>query len=121
MLDIHRECGEIGRIRIATRWIAFTCDPACVHQLLVTDAKKVAKSPGLRVYAKPLLGEGLLRAEGDAWRRRRKLVAQLFAKGRIDRYAQTMTACAQRVAASCGRIVWPHRGRTARSSTWATK
>lgn len=103
MLDIHRECGEIGRIRIATRWLVFTFDPDSVHQLLVTDAKRVHKSPGLRVYAKPLLGEGLLRAEGDAWRRRRKLVAKLFAKGQTGRYAQTMTACAQRVADS-----WQH-------------
>lgn len=43
-----------------------------------------------------VLGRGLVTSEGDLWRRQRKLVAHAFTPRRIDTYADSMVAAAQR-------------------------
>lgn len=41
----------------------------------------------------PLLGQGLLIAEGEPWRRRRKLMAPTFQPRELTEFAKTMVAC----------------------------
>ncbi|MFB6373566.1 MAG: cytochrome P450, partial [Bradymonadaceae bacterium] len=41
-------------------------------------------------YLKPVVGEGLLTAEGDHWMRQRRLVAPMFHRHRVQSYGTTM-------------------------------
>src|SRR5690606_28004346 len=53
-------------------------DPEAVRRVLVTDAEHFPKEDNQLAILKPLLGNGLLTAEGAEWRRNRKLAAPIF-------------------------------------------
>jgi cytochrome P450 len=60
----------------------------------------------------PLLGRGLLTAEGDEWLRHRRLASPAFHRERVEGYGRTMAAT---------RRMPSTRGPTARPSTSTTK
>ncbi len=90
MESLAREHGDFGRIAIRDRRLILINTPALAQELLVERGEDYIKSPGLRVVGKPLLGEGLLTAEGEIHRRQRRLVAPAFAHHRVMRYADLM-------------------------------
>lgn len=100
LVDVARECGAIGRFRVLNQWMIVLSDLGGIHQVLVTDHQRYVKSPGLRIFAKPLLGEGLLRSEGALWRRQRRILARLFSSDQVDRYGACMVDCARQRADS---------------------
>jgi cytochrome P450 len=61
------------------------------HQILVEEADAFRKSAGLQFLA-PLLGDGLLTAEGETHKRHRKLLAPAFAPRRLAAYGEVMVA-----------------------------
>jgi cytochrome P450 len=61
------------------------------HQIFVDDAAAYKKSLGLQ-FLGPLLGDGLLTAEGETHRRHRKLLAPAFAPRRLAAYGEVMVA-----------------------------
>ncbi len=69
-------------------------EPAAVERVLLTNKANYLR-PGIaqRVMA-PLLGRGLLSAEGDDWRTQRRIVAPTFAPAMVARMAAGMDACA---------------------------
>ena len=87
---LGRELSPIGRARVAGRRVVLVNAPALVHEVLVDRADDFVKGPGLRMLARPFLGDGLLTSEGDQHRQRRKLVAPAFAHQRVSRYASVM-------------------------------
>ena len=54
--------------------------PDLIEEVLISHSKQFIKHFGLRLY-KPLLGDGLVTAEGEHWRRQRKLSAPAFQPG----------------------------------------
>jgi len=74
--------------------------PALAQEVLVGKAHAFVKSPGLSVFMKPVLGNGLLTSEHAFHARQRKLLAPAFAHKRIAAYASTMADRATRFAAS---------------------
>lgn len=68
--------------------------PDLIEEVLIAQSKNFIKHFGLRLY-KPLLGDGLVTAEGDHWRRQRKLSAPAFQASRIASYSQAMVALTQ--------------------------
>lgn len=72
--------------------------PETVQELLVERAKSFDKSDMLRFTLHHLGGEGLFTANGELWRRQRKLMAPLFQPKALERYADAMVASSQRVA-----------------------
>jgi len=84
-----KEYGDIVPLRLMKFRILLLSRPDLIEDVLVTQSKNFIKHFGLRLY-KPLLGDGLVTAEGDHWRRQRKLSAPAFQGGRIASYSRAM-------------------------------
>lgn len=68
------------------------------HRVFVDEAAAFKKSAALQFLA-PLLGEGLLTAEGEPHKRHRKLLAPAFAPRRLAAYGERMVAETRATAA----------------------
>ena len=83
------ESGPIARVQLLHLPFYVVTDADLAHRVLVTEAAAYQKSPALQFLA-PLLGEGLLTAEGATHKRHRKLLAPAFAPKRLAAYGQIM-------------------------------
>lgn len=90
MLRAARAYPDICRIRLGIIPVTLLSSPAMVHEMLVDKPEQFRKSYGLSVFAEPILGDGLLRLEGQAHRKRRRMVAPAFLPRRIAGYAGEM-------------------------------
>ncbi len=72
--------------------------PELAHEVLQAKAASFVKSPGLSIFLRPLLGNGLLTNEGSDHARQRRLLAPAFAHKRVASYAATMAERAERTA-----------------------
>src|SRR5690349_7460733 len=97
--DEAARVGPIARLQLAHIAIYVVTDADVAHQVLVADADKFQKSAGLH-FLEPLLGEGLVTAEGETHKRHRKLLAPAFAPRRLAAYGETMVAETERQVAS---------------------
>jgi cytochrome P450 len=79
------------------------CDPAAVRHVLVENAANYRKDDLQRTILAPGLGEGLLTAEGEAWKRARRTLAPLFTPRSVAALAQRMVAPAERSVARMAR------------------
>ncbi|HEU4538309.1 MAG TPA: cytochrome P450, partial [Polyangiaceae bacterium] len=93
------QAGELSRVRFLHRDVLFANSPATAHELLVERARACEKSPGIRLLLHHLAGRGLFTAEGELWRRQRRLMAPLFSPAAAGRYARTMHDVAARALA----------------------
>jgi cytochrome P450 len=91
-----REAGDIGRFQLGRRSFVLVNTPEYVHEVLVEHAACFHKSPALRIYSRPLLGNGLLTSEDDLHRRQRRLVAPAFNHRRVAGCAGVMARGAER-------------------------
>jgi cytochrome P450 len=66
-----------------------------VEEVLVRRTDEFQKGPALRIYSRPMLGNGILTSEGETHRKHRRLVAPAFAHQRVSRYADVMSAMAR--------------------------
>lgn len=71
-------------------------DPDLVQELLVEKSRSFDKAAMLRFVLFPLAGEGLFTANGELWKRQRKLMAPLFQQKALERYANDIVSCALR-------------------------
>ncbi|MFK7926802.1 MAG: cytochrome P450 [Myxococcota bacterium] len=75
-----------------------TQHPDHLHELLVTRHKDMQKRGGANDRLVPILGDGLLTADGETWKKARKLMNPRFHRKAIAGYAQTMVDHAERVS-----------------------
>lgn len=95
---IQRKCGDIGMYRLTTRRVVMLFHPRYITPILVDhDYEAFEKSPALRHYLEPVLGQGLLSTSRSAHRKQRQYVAPVFQHRRIAAYADVMTAYAERM------------------------
>ncbi len=100
MLDRLSQCADpIVRMRLPFPGFqaCLVHSPDTVQELLVERAKSFDKSDMLRFTLHHLGGEGLFTANGDLWRRQRKLMAPLFQPKAVEKYADAMVASSRRV------------------------
>jgi cytochrome P450 len=67
-----------------------TCDPELLRQVLVTDPKSWRKRGGANDQLVPILGDGLLTADGEVWKEARRKLQPGFRAAAIAGYADRM-------------------------------
>ena len=96
--DHAARTGPIARLQIAHIPVFVVTDADLAHEVFVTKADQFQKSRAL-TFLEPLLGEGLLTANGETHRRHRKLLAPAFAPKRLNAYGAVMVEETERQAA----------------------
>jgi cytochrome P450 len=71
-------------------------DPEAIRRVLVTEAKHFPKEENQLAILKPLLGNGLLTAEGAEWRRNRKLASPIFQHSSVKEFTPLFVRAAER-------------------------
>jgi cytochrome P450 len=90
--------GDIVGMRLFHRRALLVSDPASVQRILVGHARNYRKTtPGYRVL-RILLGEGLVTAEGEDWKRKRRIANPAFHRRCLEGFVKQMDAAA---AAAC--------------------
>lgn len=96
LVNCARTYGDAVFFRFFNVPICLLVHPAYIEEVLVTNASNFVKSRDYRVLVH-VMGEGLLTAEGEAWRRQRKLVQPAFHHENILEYGKVMVDCAARM------------------------
>ena len=106
-LRVAREQPEIAKLRVGFIPTVMIGSPSMAHELLAVKHASFLKAPGLSVFLRPLLGNGLLTSEREMHTRQRRLIAPAFAHKRIASYASTMAERSARFASSLadGRVL----------------
>src|SRR5687767_478638 len=96
LLRVSREFGDIARLQIGFMPVVSIAAPELVHEVLVEKNDAFMKAPGLSIFARPLLGNGLLTSERDFHKKQRRMMAPVFMHKRIAGFADVMSERAQR-------------------------
>ena len=99
LTDCARKYGDAVFFRFLNVPICLLVHPDYIKHVLVTNQSNFVKSRDYRVLAQ-VMGEGLLTAEGEAWRRQRKLVQPAFHHENIVEYGKVVVNCAARMLAT---------------------
>ncbi|MFF8003833.1 cytochrome P450 [Streptomyces sp. NPDC007917] len=107
LLAEARELGGISAVRLGPRPTVLVTDPRAVqHVLALHPGRYVKRSHRARV----LVGDGVLSAVGEPWKRQRRLLQAQFTGAGIRRYEQRIVGAARRAAgrwAECARTGAP--------------
>ncbi len=98
-LRVAAERPDIACMRVGWVNVVMIGAPALANEVLASKHDAFVKAPGLAVFMRPLLGNGLLTSEGEVHTRQRRLLAPAFTHKRISAYAATMAERADRFAA----------------------
>ncbi|MGD9881607.1 MAG: cytochrome P450 [Reyranella sp.] len=82
-----------GSMRVFGRRVILVNSPETIKYVMVTNHENYErKSPQLRRALKPIVGDGLFISDGETWKRRRPLVADIVHKDTIPRSGRSMEA-----------------------------
>lgn len=102
LCELAARKGAVVGLRLGAMPTVLVSSPDLAHELLSRHHDDTVQAPTLRIVGEPLIGRGVLTADGVAHTRQRKLLAPAFTSKRMTRYADAMTAGAQRVVESWG-------------------
>jgi cytochrome P450 len=85
----HEPIVTYGRKKPLVAWVT---DPDLTELILLKDAAKFPKTRLDKRILKPVVGEGLLTADGEHWRWQRKLASPLFRHSEIIGFVPSMAA-----------------------------
>ncbi|HEY5945858.1 MAG TPA: cytochrome P450 [Kofleriaceae bacterium] len=89
--DNAAKVGPIARVMLAHIPVYIVTDADLAHEVLAEQNGSFKKSAGLQ-FLRPMLGDGLLLAEGETHKRHRKLLAPAFAPKRLEKYGEIMVS-----------------------------
>ncbi|ULR48155.1 cytochrome P450 [Streptomyces deccanensis] len=96
LLTLVRErLGGVAAFRLGPRPTVLVTDPQAVRHVLVTRPERYVKRSH---RARVLIGDGLLAADGTAWKRQRRLLQSQFTGTGMRRYEERITAAARTTA-----------------------
>ncbi len=76
--------------RMLGRKTIFVCDPDLVQQVLVEDSESFIKAESMRRSLEPVLGQGILTAEGQRWRLQCRVAAPVFRPAHVNSFLPAM-------------------------------
>jgi cytochrome P450 len=85
--------GDIFYYRAAWLHVYFLNRPDLIEYVLVRNSQNFLKDRVIQ-NSRWLLGSGLLTAEGESWKRQRRIIQPAFSRERLATYAQHMTSAA---------------------------
>jgi len=102
LLRAYREGGELVRVPIPGRRLYVATSPAIANAVLRKESGRFSKFFALAKLSRPVLGDGLITAEGAHHRRQRKLIAPGLTRREVGAYAEVMARHADDLAGRCG-------------------
>ena len=99
LVDEGRRRRDLAWTQLGPVGLAIITEAGLAQEVLLDQAERMTKSRGIRVFARPLLGDGLISSEDPLHRRQRKLLAPGFQSRRIARYAGDMAAMTEALLA----------------------
>ncbi len=81
--------------RFLFRWLFVANDPESVRQVMVANSDNYGKSRQMQRALRPLIGDGMFIANGETWRRSRRMALPAFHHTRIRLFAEVMARTAQ--------------------------
>jgi cytochrome P450 len=97
VLRTAREIGPIFRVPLGPRSLTVIAHPQDIKQLLVEDHKDYPRGK-ITDTMRPMLGDGLPLADGEPWRRKRRIMQPGFNKPRIAKMTSAMSEITKRFA-----------------------
>lgn len=97
-LESAKRYGGLVRFRMAYKPLFLVSRPEYIRHVLQDNLKNYAKGVSYESL-RSVMGNGLLVAEGDLWRRQRKLMNPLFTRQRFVEKLDVVTACVDRAIA----------------------
>ncbi|KAJ8601736.1 hypothetical protein CTAYLR_006746 [Chrysophaeum taylorii] len=89
----HRELGPVFKLAFGPRSFIVVADPAVAKHLLRDGSKNYDKGI-LSEILQPILGNGLIPADPDVWKRRRRVIAPGFHRAWLDQTLSLFDDCA---------------------------
>lgn len=89
----RREFGDVVHFRMGGRHLFLISSPEAARQVLVTEARHFTIGPGLE-EARPLLGSGLLTADGAPWATMRRRLHGAFDRSGLAAFGAAVVAAA---------------------------
>lgn len=83
MTKVARRYGGLARIPLRGNYLYLASDPEVVRELLITHRHRYTKNVRYR-HVQALLGQGLLLAEADVWRRQRVMTQPAYKPEPVD-------------------------------------
>jgi len=90
----HRDLGPVFKLAFGPRSFIVVADPACARHVLRENSDNFDKGL-LSEILKPILGQGLIPADPDLWKTRRRAIAPGFHKKWLDQTMATFHECTQ--------------------------
>ena len=94
-----RQYGPMFRFKFGSRSVVGISEPGLINELLRHRPKESSRSPRVTALINELGPQGLFTAEGDAWRRQRKLVMRALTPEAVGRFFPIITTVTQRLEA----------------------
>ncbi len=89
--------GDASHVALGLYHLYFFNHPDYIHDILVTQADKFNRWSRQKEVVGKVVGNGTFNADGDQWRKQRKLVQPAFHHKRIQTYADVMIRETQRL------------------------
>ncbi|WP_083864314.1 cytochrome P450 [Haloferax prahovense] len=88
--DLSEAYGDVVRVRIAGQSVIALSNPDDIERVLIERNQHYRKGGFQKLVTRSLLGNGLVLAEGDAWRAHRHDLEPAFHPDRLSAYARTI-------------------------------
>lgn len=97
---LQQEYGDVAAFSLMGMPSVLISDPADIERVLLDTGKRYSNGKqDVQVALRTVLGNGLVRSEGDFWKRQRKLMAPAFHHQNIKRYTGLIVDCTSDLAA----------------------